>query len=138
MSASADKVVGQVRKLLASGVPPGHITVVGASMGASIAFLASTRLQNPDVRFVVLAACLSANVKALLAEEGKAPSGRLLAIREDSDELSDPCPPWRDDAAKAPGLRAREIVLHTGLHHGFIYRPLPEWVDPVAEWASAR
>jgi pimeloyl-ACP methyl ester carboxylesterase len=136
VSDSADRVVGQIRRLLSSGVPPDRITVVGASMGASIAFLASTRLENPDVRFVVLGACLSANVKALLAEEGKGPSGRLLAIREASDELSDPCPPWTGDEGTQSRLRAREIVIRTGLRHGFIYRPLPEWVDPAVEWAS--
>lgn len=26
----------------------------------------------------------------------------------------------------------------TGLAHGFLYRPLPEWVDPVVEWALAK
>ena len=44
--------------------------------------------------------------------------------------------------ASMPGrrstLEAREIVLHTGLGHGFLYRPLPEWVDPVTEWAFAK
>ncbi len=33
---------------------------------------------------------------------------------------------------------AREIVVHTGLGHGFLYRPLPEWLNPVVEWAGAR
>jgi pimeloyl-ACP methyl ester carboxylesterase len=138
VSDSADRVVGQIRRLLESGVPPDRITVVGASMGASIAFLASTRLQNPDVRFCVLGACLSANVRALLADEGRGPSGHLLAIREASDDSSGPCPPWKSDPDAQSPLRAREIVLHTGLSHGFIYRPLPEWVDPVADWAAAR
>jgi hypothetical protein len=32
----------------------------------------------------------------------------------------------------------REIVLRTGLGHGFIYRPLPEWVNPAVEWITAR
>jgi hypothetical protein len=45
------------------------------------------------------------------------------------------CPSWTNDPSS--GLAAREIVLATGLGHGFLYRPLPEWVDPVVEWASA-
>jgi len=37
----------------------------------------------------------------------------------------------------SPSLVAREMVLNTGLSHGFFYRPLPEWVDPVVAWAGA-
>jgi pimeloyl-ACP methyl ester carboxylesterase len=137
VSESADRVVEQVRGLLAAGVPPDHVTVVGASMGASIAFLAATRLQEPELRVSVLGGCLSENVRALEAEEGRGPSGRLLSIREASDELSEPCPKWEEDATPGSALRAREIVLETGLRHGFLYRPLAEWVDPVSEWAGA-
>jgi len=134
---SADQVVTQVRKLLAARVPADHVTVVGASMGASIAFLASTRLQNPDVRFGVLGACLSENVRSLVDEHGIGPSGHLLAIREASDDLSDSCPAWKADP-KQPNLTAREIVLNTGLRHGFLYRPLPEWLNPIADWADQK
>ena len=137
VSDSAERVVEQVRQLLALGVPADHVTVVGGSMGAAIAFLASVRLQNPDLRFCVLGACLSETVRGLLADEGKAPSGHLLSIREASDESSSPCPSWRDDLAAGSPLVAREIVLDTGLRHGFLYRPLPEWLDPVVEWAHA-
>ena len=134
-SASADQLVAQIRQLIASGVPPDHVTVLGASMGAGITLLASARLQNPDVRFAILGACLTENVRALLADEGKSPSGHMLAIREASDDLDGPCPPWKDDPKSSPQLVATEIVLHTGLSHGFLYRPLPEWVVPVAEFA---
>ena len=136
VSDAADHVADQVRRLLASGVPADHVTVVGASMGASIAFLASARLKNPDLRFATLGACLATNVEALVQEEGAGPSGRLLAIREASDELDGACPAWKDTVASAGPLRAREIVLHNGLRHGFLYKPLPEWVDPVARWAG--
>jgi len=30
-----------------------------------------------------------------------------------------------------------EIALHTGLAHGFIYRPLREWVEPATRWAES-
>jgi hypothetical protein len=134
---SADQVVTQVRRLLAAHVPAGHITVVGASMGASIALLAATRLQNPDVRFGILGACLPESVRSLAAEQGIGPGGRLLAIREGSDELSNPCPAWKGDP-KAPNLVAREIVLNTGMRHGFLYRPLPEWLNPIADWVDQK
>jgi pimeloyl-ACP methyl ester carboxylesterase len=135
VSQSADHVVEQVRGLLAKGVPPARIAVVGASMGASITLLASVRLQNPELRFVVLGACMSKNVEALVAEHGKGPAGRFLAFIETSDELSQPCPAW-SAAAGGRNLDVREIVLQTGLHHGFLYRPLPEWVEPTVKFAS--
>jgi pimeloyl-ACP methyl ester carboxylesterase len=136
VSDSAERVVKEVRRLLASGVPADHVTVVGASMGASIALLASVRRQNPGVRFAVLGTCLTENVRGLLGSEGKGPSGHILAIREESDDLVGLCPAWKSDPASRSPLVAREIVLHTGLSHGFLYRPLPEWVDPVVEWAG--
>jgi pimeloyl-ACP methyl ester carboxylesterase len=137
VSESADRVVAQVRRLLDSGVPASHVTVVGASMGAGIALLASARLQSPELRFCVLGSCLTSNVRSLLAEEGKGPSGHVLSIREASDELTSPCAPWTDESQAGSPLIGREIVIHTGLRHGFLYRPLPEWVDPVLEWAGA-
>ncbi len=130
---SADRVVAQVRKLLESGVAAENVIVVGGSMGAAIAVLASTRLQQPDVRFGVLGACLSATVQALEASEGKGPAGHVLSIREKSDDTSETCPPW-DREERGPVVR--EIVLETGLAHGFLYRPLPEWMNPVDEWAG--
>lgn len=126
VSDAADQTVAQVRALLQSGVPADRITVLGASMGASIALRASARLQNPDVRFALLGPCLSANVPAVTAEEKAAPGARLLAIREESDISSASC-------ASDP----REIVINTGRGHGFLYRPMPEWVEPVVRWASA-
>jgi len=137
VSDAADRVVGQVRLLLASGVTADHVTVVGGSMGAAIALLAAARLRDPEVRFAVLGACLSGSVRGLVNDEGNAPGGHVLAIREASDETTTPCPAWTGDAGAAPALVAREIVLDTGLGHGFLYRPIPEWVDPVAAWADA-
>lgn len=134
-SASADRVVGQIRSLVASGVPASRITVVGGSMGAWIALLTSVRLQDPAVRFCVLGACLSQSVSALLSEHGHKPAGRILAIREASDETSEPCLAWTGDADPHATLVVRELLLDTGLRHGFLYRPLREWVEPALEWA---
>jgi hypothetical protein len=59
-------------------------------------------------------------------------------IREASDNLTGPCPAWKTDLGSQSPLRAREILLNTGLRHGFLYRPLPEWVNPVVEGAGSR
>lgn len=137
VSDTSDHVVAQVRDLLDAGVPADHITVVGASMGAAIALTVSARLQNPDLRFGVLGACLSRGAASLLSGEGKGLSGRILSIREASDELTEPCPSWPAGESPDRDPFVRETVLETGLGHGFHYRPLPEWVDPVADWAGA-
>ncbi len=138
LMASADRVVEQIRVLLASGVPASRITVVGGSMGAAIALRASLQLQNPAVRYCVLGACLSQTFPLLLAEHGAKPEGRILAIREKSDETSEPCPAWSGATDPKAPLVVRELLLDTGLRHGFLYRPLPEWVEPVVEWAKER
>jgi len=132
---SADRVVAQVRRLLDSGVPADHVTVVGASMGAGIALVASARLENRDLRFAVLGTCLSTNVRAIRRSAERTPSGHVLSIREASDASTEPCPAWTEDQ---PSLETREILLQTGLSHGFLYRPLREWMDPVVEWALAK
>jgi hypothetical protein len=136
VSESADRVVDEIRGLLAQGAPADHVTVVGASMGGAIALVASARLQNPEVRFCVLGGCLAESVRRVPESEGKGLSGHILSIREASDDLTGPCPTWSEDGKPRSGLCAREVVLHTGLSHGFLYRPLPEWIDPVVEWAA--
>jgi hypothetical protein len=30
----------------------------------------------------------------------------------------------------------KEIELNTGLKHGYIYKPLPEWMNPAIKWAK--
>jgi pimeloyl-ACP methyl ester carboxylesterase len=134
---SADAVVREVRGLLAAGVPAHRVTVVGASMGAGIALVASARLADPQLRFAVLGACLSANAKPIRDAEGKPLAGHVLSIREASDELTEPCPAW-SEAEHPSRLEVREIVVRTGLAHGFLYRPLPEWMGPVVDWALER
>jgi len=38
----------------------------------------------------------------------------------------------------APGLPTREVKLTTGLRHGLFFRPRPDWIDLVTEWALKR
>ena len=137
VSESADRVVADVRKLLDAGVPAERITVVGASMGASIAFAASARMQNPELRFVFLGACPIENVRAVRAEEGKPPAGRLLVVHDPSDDTAPPCAPWKPEELPPPSS-LRDLEIETGLGHGFLYRPLPAWLEPTVAWANGR
>jgi len=129
-SAYADKVAGEVRALLARGIPPSRITIVGASKGAVIASLVSTRLREPRLRYVLLANCND----WLIRTHDPRLTGEALSIYERSDDIGGSC---RAVAARSPGLRRfSEIALNTGLGHGMVYRPLSAWVDPAAAWAK--
>jgi pimeloyl-ACP methyl ester carboxylesterase len=126
----AERTAGDVRSLLDAGVPGSRITVVGASKGGAIALLAAARLGRPELRFVVLGACSPA-----LVGLGLRPAGRILSIREGSDPIGGSCEPLLAASPDAAGHR--EIVLDTGLRHGFLFAPRPEWLDPAVAWAEA-
>jgi hypothetical protein len=122
----ADSVVAEIGRLRNRGVPEEHITVVGASKGAGITLRVSERLAAPQVGFVALAGC---------NDDGHARSGlhgRVLSVYEESDELGRSCA--KRFAASRDLTAHDEVHLNTGLQHGFLYRPLREWVEPVVAW----
>ena len=121
----------QVDSLLALGVPPERITVVGFSRGSAIAMLASSRLRNPALGFVFIAACGS---WAFELPELQV-TGRILSLYETSDSLGESCAPLFARAGE--GSRVSEIPLSLGLAHGTFYQPRREWLEPVLAWAAA-
>lgn len=126
----AAAVASQVRELLAAGVPPENITVVGFSKGGGIAIAASSMLANDHLNFVFVAAC-----GQWLEEQPEiVPHGRVLALREASDGLAGSCATLF--ARFLDGSTGEEITLELGGGHGAFYRPRPEWIDPIVEWAG--
>ena len=125
----AEQVRAQVEGLLEGGVPADHITVAGHSKGGIIAVFASALIARPQVSFVFLACC----GEWLEAPDAPRPSGRLLSIYEASDELGRSCRPAFEHAGK--GSTHAEIEIAIGGGHGAFYRPHPEWIDPLVEWA---
>lgn len=125
---SAKQVETLVRELLASGVPASRLTIVGASMGAVIAIRVSASMKNPSLRFVLLGAC-----NDWVRDELKPDlHGHVLSIYEEGDPYGASCASVADGK---PGIAAfEEVRLTTGLSHGFLYRPLPVWVDPTLRW----
>ena len=124
----AAKVAEQIRRLLKAGVLPQHITVVGASQGSWIAMLASTYLKNRQLNFVLIAACSAEDGFLQLVDL----HGNILFISERTD-LPGACQKFRADAT---GLgKYKEVMLNTGLAHGFLYRPMKEWIRPTLAWA---
>jgi hypothetical protein len=130
-SVYADRVVRQIRRLLDARVPARSITVVGASMGGYIAMRVSSRVSDPHVGYAIMGLCGDDTL-----DLGDGLHGDFLSLFEASDELGRSCAPL---FARAGGLsRHAEIRLDTGLRHGFLYRPLSEWMDPVIRWARER
>lgn len=129
----AAKVAEEVRQMLKSGVPPQNITVVGASQGGWIAMLVSTYLKNRDLSYVVIGACGADDGFLNLVDL----HGSVLFIVEKTDRFPiSSCQRFRADAT---GLSEyKEIETNTGQQHGFLYRPMKEWIVPTVEWTSNR
>lgn len=132
VSTWAGRVGGQVRRLVFSGVPPEHITVVGFSKGGVIAIFASSALADDRLNFVFMGAC----GPWIKRQPDLVPRGRLLALRESSDELVGSCSELF--ARSGDGGERREVVSNLGGGHGAYYRPRPEWVGEVVEWATTQ
>jgi hypothetical protein len=121
-------VADQVRRLLAAGVPPERIAVVGFSKGGAIAIVASALLRDPRLTYVFLAPCGD----WVKGRDDVDVRGRILSVYEASDELGTSCEPLFAQASD-PGEH-REVRISTGLGHGAFYRPRPEWLAPLFDW----
>ncbi|HET8633160.1 MAG TPA: hypothetical protein VFL88_03375 [Gemmatimonadales bacterium] len=126
---AASRIAHQVDSLLALGVAPQDITVIGFSKGGWIAILASSRLQNPQLNFVFMGACGPwSNDPADLHV-----SGRMLSLIETSDTLGVSCAPMF--TRKSANSVSREVALSLGLGHGTFYQPRTAWLAPGLAWA---
>lgn len=130
--AYASKVAKQIEDLLAQGVPGRRITVIGASKGAVITMLASTKVGSPEVGYVIMGNCNDWVVENFHVDL----HGEVLSIYDASDSFGGTCEPiFRQ--SKQLG-KHREIRLETGLGHGFLYRPMKEWIEPALAWSRQR
>jgi hypothetical protein len=121
----AKRIAQQVRALLDHGVPAAHVAVVGFSKGGAIVQLVSAQLDEPELRYVLLAAC---------PEAGQGPQklhGKVLAIRERSDSVPSCAPLF---ARSKGGATTSERVIAIGGAHGAFYRPNDAWLAPVLEF----
>ncbi len=124
----AEKIAAQVKGLLANGVPPGSITIVGASKGGVIAAYVSTMLRKTEINYVFLAGLF----EKCLRDENLKLYGNVLSIHDRSDTLSiTPALYFQRSAGLG---KFTEIILDLGLGHGLIYQPRRQWLDPLVEW----
>lgn len=126
----AEKVSGQIDSLLKKGVKAKDIIVVGTSKGSYIAMCVSGLQKNKHLNFVFIACCSD----ELLVNDRLRFYGNVLSIYEESDAIGRSCDAQRKQAGDKV-FRYKEIELHTGLKHGFLYKPLDEWIQPAIKWA---
>lgn len=125
------KVSAQIRELLASGVKPTEITVVGTSKGGYIAKGVSAFLKNKYINYVFIGCCNQED------SVNKAEYyGNILSIYDISDNLGTSCLMNKAQFQKKNIPHSKEIKLKTGLKHGFLYKALPEWIKPTINWAK--
>ncbi|MCD6019632.1 MAG: hypothetical protein K0S53_2753 [Bacteroidetes bacterium] len=128
----AQIVAGQIDSLLKRHIQPQHITVIGASKGSIIAMYVSTYVKNKDVNYVFMGAC---DDEIYSQRSDILFYGNILSIYEKSDSLNGvSCHKFRDRSKAMP--QYKEIELNTGLRHGFIYKPIREWLEPATSWAN--
>jgi len=62
--------------------------------------------------------------------------GEILSINEKSDVGAELLS--RQLRFKNSDLKSfKEIILNTGLEHGFLFRALDEWIMPTKEWINS-
>lgn len=130
----AERVAGQVTKLLEAGVPTKNITIIGASKGAAITIAISNFLVNKEVNFVLMGTCDPETIQ-LYKQQNIFLYGNVLTIRDSVDEISGSCQELFN-VAEGKIARHEEIVIHIGTGHGILYKPLDEWILPAVQWAE--
>lgn len=128
----AEKIAKQIKKLIKSGVPPNHITVIGTSQGGYIAQYLSTYLSNPDVNFVFIGCFRDVDIQEIPDINF---CGNILTIYEKSD-IYGVSAIKRKETSKCKIDHSKEIELNTGLKHGFLFKAADNWITPSKKWAN--
>lgn len=124
------KVSKQIDDLIAKGVVPSDITVIGASKGGMIAMYISDMNLN-KVNYVLLGSSSEFTRKTFDWNL----HGNILGIYEKSDTVAgDNYQYWIDKSTNAS--KFEQLQINTGLGHGFLYTPNKAWLKPMKEWMT--
>jgi len=135
----AKRIAGQVRSLLAGGVPARHIIIAGHSKGGQMALIAAGLLREADLNYVVMAGCgksgtlFRRSYEKFLKRYAGTLRGRILSIYDEADREAGSC---REAFHQGDGLETKEAVLRTGQGHGLFYAPQSVWLRMINEWVS--
>ncbi|NCX96250.1 MAG: alpha/beta hydrolase [Chitinophagia bacterium] len=128
----AKKVAQQIDSLIKSGVGAEKITIVGASKGAQIAMWVCSIAKNSKLNFVLMSGCNERNV----GNPDLQLYGNVLSIYEKTDNIGRSCANLQQKSSHI--TRYKEIELNTGLHHGYFFKPISEWLQPTLSWANGK
>ncbi|PZX46855.1 alpha/beta hydrolase family protein [Algoriphagus chordae] len=128
----AVRIVNQIDSLIASGIEPKRITVVGTSKGGYIAQYVSTLASKTDLNFVFIASFQDSDIQNIPEINF---CGNILTIYEKSDPFAVSALA-RKKTSTCDIKHFREIELNTGLGHGFLFKPLDVWMEPTMKWAN--
>ncbi|MBW1294998.1 alpha/beta hydrolase [Aquimarina litoralis] len=125
-------VVNQIDSLLQNGITPQKITVVGTSKGGYIAQYVSTLANNPNLNFVFIASFKNSDIQDIPEINY---CGNILTIYEKSDPFGVSAIERKENST-CTIENFKEIELNTGMEHGFLFKPLKEWIKPTMQWAN--
>ena len=125
-------IVTQIDSLIKNGTDPKKITVVGTSKGGYIAQFVSTLAHNPNLNFVFIASFMVEDIRNIPEINF---CGNILTIYEQSDPYGFSALE-RIQTSTCEISHFKEIELNTGLRHGFLFKPLKEWIEPTIKWAN--
>lgn len=142
LEAYAQKMTKSIEKLIAAGIPPTNITVVGYSRGGVISIITSGLVARSDISFVLNAGCLSDTGRAkqyapmFVQKYASKMNGRFLSIIDSEDPDASSCSRYFDKAAQP--IEHKEIVLKTGKKHETFGKPADEWIQPLVDFANRK
>ncbi|WP_236979229.1 alpha/beta hydrolase [Membranihabitans maritimus] len=125
-------MVEEINRLIENGVLPHNITVVGTSKGGYIAQYVSTLARNPDLNFVFVASFRDADLEEIPEINY---CGNILTIYEKTDPYGVSAMERKKNSTCEIN-HFLEIELNTGMAHGFLFKALKVWIQPVIEWAN--
>ena len=125
-------IVNQIDSLIKTGIEPQRITVVGTSKGGYIAQYVSTLANNPNLNFVFIASFRNSDIQNIPEINY---CGNILTIYEKSDPFG-VSSLERKKTSNCEIKHFKEIELNTGMGHGFLFKPLKEWIKPTIKWAN--
>lgn len=134
----AKKISDWTKVLVAKGVPPENVTVIGFSKGGVIALSVANWNQAPSMNYVILAGCAGerrADLQKVQQAAAARLKGRMLSIYDGGDPEFGTCQPLFD--AAGAGVKGAERKLETGRGHQAFAFADKSWFDPVAEFIES-
>lgn len=128
----SNKVSTEIDSLINMGVKPIDITIIGASKGAIIASHISNINLNP-INYVLLAG----NNEYQEKNNNWKFHGQVLCFYDLSDSIAGSnYDYWKNKDNYT--TKFEQIELKTHLGHGFLYKPLNDWIEPTRKWISTQ